>query len=85
MIGFKGIQMLASVRAADRMQEHFSRFEDYFEAQLEDGKLEDSGMHRSRRICWPIRSARSKLSNSEGLSSSYFCRGILYFYYIFNW
>ncbi|OBY76809.1 hypothetical protein BBG47_25080 [Paenibacillus sp. KS1] len=43
MIGFKGIQMLASVRAADRMQEHFSRFKDYFEAQLEDGKLEDSG------------------------------------------
>lgn len=36
MIGLKGIQMLASVRAADRMQEHFSRFKDYFEAQLED-------------------------------------------------
>lgn len=25
------------------MQEHFSRFKNYFEAQLEDGKLEDSG------------------------------------------
>lgn len=36
MIGLKGIQMLASVRVADRMQEHFSRFKDYFEAQLED-------------------------------------------------
>lgn len=36
IIDFKGIQMLASVRAADRMQEHFSRFKDYFEAQLED-------------------------------------------------
>lgn len=36
-------QMLASVRAADRMQEHFSRFKAQFEAQLKDGKQESGG------------------------------------------
>lgn len=36
-------QMLASVRAADRMQEHFNRFKAHFEAQLEDGKQEGGG------------------------------------------
>ncbi|WP_147385178.1 hypothetical protein [Paenibacillus thiaminolyticus] len=36
-------QMLASVRAADRMQVHFSRFKAHFEAQLQDGKQEGGG------------------------------------------
>ncbi|WCF06384.1 hypothetical protein NDS46_18735 [Paenibacillus thiaminolyticus] len=36
-------QMLASARAADRMQEHFSRFKAHFEAQLKDGKPEGGG------------------------------------------
>lgn len=35
--------MLASMRAADRMQEHFGRFKAHFEAELEDGKREDGG------------------------------------------
>ncbi|MFD3273252.1 hypothetical protein ACE3MS_24470 [Paenibacillus dendritiformis] len=36
-------QMLASVRATDRMQEHFNQFKAHFEAQLEDGKQEGGG------------------------------------------
>ncbi|MDU5145620.1 MAG: hypothetical protein E6230_25945 [Paenibacillus dendritiformis] len=36
-------EMLAAMRAADRMKEHFGRFKARFEAELEDGKREGGG------------------------------------------